>query len=111
MTPIRRMTALAGLEPTEYVQDADKVQQIAAALGTDPDNIMWDDLPALAIDATGTILDGHHRVAAARQCGLVEYPAIVVDRTEWDASANNHYGRLTWACDMAGDAVTYGSAN
>lgn len=105
---VRRMVRLAELAPSEDVQDVARVAAIVANLSADPEDYAWDDQPALIVDRDGNLLDGHHRYRAALAVGLPAWPAIVVDRAAWDAQGAHHRAAL-WACDEAGDDVTWGS--
>lgn len=95
--------------PTEDPGDPDWVARLAA--GIDPEDMtdVWDEQPAIIVDQDGLIIDGHHRVAAARAAGLTEWRTITIDRATFEASAD----RLGWeralaaVCDELGDDVTW----
>lgn len=107
----REMINLDKLDRSELSQDMGQIQRVAAAIGSDPEAIDWDDQPAIIVDTNGKILDGHHRVAACRVAGLSRWPAIVVDRREWDlrVEADGYKSACRWACDEADDHVTWGA--
>lgn len=106
----RQMIAVASLKDSEKVQDQSQIRRVAEAMGGNPEEIIWDDQPAIIVDTEGNILDGHHRVAAARLAGLPQWPAIIVCRADWDIrAAVSHRHAAQWACDEAEDSVTWGS--
>lgn len=102
---------VASLKKSERDQDQYKVDQIAKAYGTDDGAIDWSEQPAIFIDEDDNILDGHHRVEAARKNGLKRWRAIRVNRTVWDKKQEQSgiVGAARWAAEQADDYVTGGS--
>jgi hypothetical protein len=102
---------ITNLTKTEQVQDSAKVAKIARNMGTDASEIEWSEQPAIIVDETGAILDGHHRVAAALVCGINVWRAIIVARADWDEqyADGGHVHAAKWAADQVDDVVTWGA--
>lgn len=110
---MRHLMSLYKMVTTETIQDQAVVDQIASQIGNVGDDDMpWDDQPAIIVDDTGLIRDGHHRYNAALQAGLSMWPVLTVSAAEWRALC----GRVGFVaaarsvCDAHGDAVTWGQA-
>lgn len=90
MSAKRQVVALAGMQPVEGV-DAGIVEKIRRRIA---DSRFWPkDLPLVVLASSVgegyehegyTILDGHHRVAAAEALGYRKIPAIVVSFRSWE---------------------------
>lgn len=105
---MKNLIDVSTLNATERVQEDAKVAAIAAAMGSDASDISWDEVPAIIIDEDNNVLDGHHRVAAAK-LGLGVWRAIRVERAKWDevAAKGGHVAAAKWAAED--DAVTWGA--
>jgi hypothetical protein len=57
----------------------------------------WTFPPMLVVERDNQylLLDGHHRVAAARQLGLESIPAFVLSAPDYAALLNEHFGGLS----------------
>lgn len=80
---------------------------MCAAIG-DGTNIDWTEQPAIIVDASGAIIDGHHRVAACVLAGVSTYPAIVVPVDCWKPTTMSHADFCKSICEAAEDWVTWG---
>ena len=74
---------LENLKPTESVIGAEvKIAEIKSVI----EKYGWFDEAAIAVrdktDGTIYLLDGHHRLAAARELGLKEIPVVIVEFSE-----------------------------
>lgn len=68
-----------------------RVQAIVAMIG-DGD---WTLPPVLVVESCGngaSVLDGHHRIAAACALGIDEIPAIVVPRDDYEMLIEDEFG-------------------
>lgn len=70
---------LANLTKTELEQSETKILALMAAYGDDESLIDWDEQPAIIADASGHILDGHHRYTAFVRLGYTAARVLTVD--------------------------------
>ena len=84
------------LSPRHEVQDESKLADLVAGMIMDG----WQGRPLLVVDnGTMRCLTGSHRLAAAREAGLVDVPAVVVPWETWEAASADSRSVERLECD------------